>query len=268
MTVTENPLLLEEINQINMNILTSGYAVLDKEWNYKNIRSPFTRIYFVRSGEGVLSYGETSISLLPDNIYIIPAGLEISLRCESKMEKLFFHFNLQRMSIQDLFQGYEKCIVLRNRKANVDYAIRHWQRGDAEGAIAIKNLLYSLCFSVIKREKISFGKTKNYSTLTKRSIDYIENNLHASLTADDIASSLYVSSGSLQKRFRREVGIPLGKYINSRIMFRAERMLHSHEFSIKEISEQLGFCDQFYFSRVFTACYGISPTQYKKNIRI
>ena len=111
-------------------------------------------------------------------------------------------------------------------------------------------------------------KIEVYSPVTKRALDYIENNLRASLTAEDIAKSLYVSSGSLQKRFKREIGLPIGKYITNRVMFLAEQMLHTHEYSIKEISDSLGFCDQFYFSRVFTATYGISPTQYKKNIKI
>lgn len=268
MKVTENPLLLEEINHINMNILSSGYAVLDAEWNYKNICSPFARIYFVCSGEGVLSYGNTSISLTPGNIYIIPSGLHISLHCEQNLEKLFFHFKLQRFGTQDLFWGHPKCIVLKNKKSKIEQVINHWKKGDAQSAIAIKELLYSLTLSALTHEKIDLGKTETYSSVTKKALEYIENNLHASLTAEDVAGSLYMSVGSFQKRFKRETGVPLGKYINSRVMFLAERLLHTHEFSIKEISEQLGFCDQFYFSRVFTATYGISPTQYKKNIKI
>ncbi len=268
MKVTESPLLLEEINNINMNILSSAYAVLDTEWNYENICSPFTRIYFVRSGEGVITYGNTSITLTPGNIYIIPSGLKISLRCEQNLEKLFFHFKLQRLGTQDLFLGHKKVIVLRGRKGKIDYAIKHWQKGDAESAVAIKELLYSLAFSALRKSKINLGKIEVYSSVTKRALDYIENNLRASLTAEDIAKNLYVSAGSLQKRFKREIGLPIGKYITNRIMFLAEQMLHTHEYSIKEISDSLGFCDQFYFSRVFTATYGISPTQYKKNIKI
>ena len=251
-----------------MNILSSAYAVLDAEWNYENLCSPFTRIYFVRSGEGVINYENTSLTLTPGNIYIIPSGLKISLHCEQNLEKLFFHFKLQRFGTQDLFFGHKKIIVLKGQKAKIDYAVKNWEKGDAESAIAIRGLLYSLALRALKKGKIDLGKIETCSSVTKRALDYVESNLRASLTAEDIAKSLYVSAGSLQKRFKREIGLPIGKYITNRVMFLAEQMLHTHEYSIKEISDSLGFCDQFYFSRVFTATYGISPTQYKKNIKI
>jgi len=40
-------------------------------------------------------------------------------------------------------------------------------------------------------------------------------------------------------------------------------MLTEENVKMKEIAAKLGFCDEFYFSRVFRRIEGISPVQFK-----
>lgn len=268
MLVIENPPILEEINRFNMNILTFGHAQLDKEWNYSHIRSPFTRVYFVLGGEGVLHYNGKAIKLLPNNVYVVPSGLEIDMRCYGVLEKFFFHINLSRHNTQDLLSHHSECIELKNRHDDIEKVLQCWQGKSAESAIAVKALLYRTVLDAVNQEKISFPKNENYSMQTGRALNFIENNLHASLTIETVANNIFVSASSLQKVFRKEVGVPMGRYVNDLLMLKAERMLHLKDYSIKEISAQLGFCDQFYFSRCFLKCYGATPTEYRKNIKI
>ena len=61
----------------------------------------------------------------------------------------------------------------------------------------------------------------------------------------NIADSLFMSKNTLAKNFRREVGIPIGKYIDKQVFFEAEILLTKSSMSVKEISGTLGFCDQF-----------------------
>ena len=56
MDVSLNPLLDNELNQINMNILEVAFARIDREWNMKNVLSPFIRLYYVQSGEAYIEY--------------------------------------------------------------------------------------------------------------------------------------------------------------------------------------------------------------------
>ena len=60
-----------------------------------------------------------------------------------------------------------------------------------------------------------------------------------------------------------ELGVSIGQYIDSQILFRAKLELELNKLSIAEISEKYGFCDQFYFSRFFKKHIGESPRQYK-----
>ncbi|HEX7652481.1 MAG TPA: AraC family transcriptional regulator [Verrucomicrobiae bacterium] len=40
--------------------------------------------------------------------------------------------------------------------------------------------------------------------------------------------------------------------------------MNSTELSIKAISDQLGFADQFYFSRAFSKLHGHSPSEHRR----
>lgn len=56
----------------NLSLLNIDYVKLDRKWNYRNIISPYHRIYYIDEGEGELSDPEKSLKLEPVYLYIIP----------------------------------------------------------------------------------------------------------------------------------------------------------------------------------------------------
>ena len=71
------------------------------------------------------------------------------------------------------------------------------------------------------------------------------------------------SDNTFTKRFRKEYGIPLGRYMDEMLHQQICHLLASTDLSIGQIADALGFCDQFYLTRFFTARQGISPRQYR-----
>ncbi|MBR3942651.1 MAG: helix-turn-helix domain-containing protein [Clostridia bacterium] len=45
---------------------------------------------------------------------------------------------------------------------------------------------------------------------------------------------------------------------------KAKKELKNCKKTIQQIAEDCGFSNQFYFSRYFTSCYGVSPYQFRK----
>ena len=112
MDVSLNPLLDNELNQINMNILEVAFARIDREWNMKNVLSPFIRLYYVQSGEAYIEYKKRTVKLEGGNIYLIPSNLEFSYWCDSSMYKLYAHITLPGRDNYDLFSNYKDCIIV------------------------------------------------------------------------------------------------------------------------------------------------------------
>ena len=131
-------------------------------------------------------------------------------------------------------------------------------------------LRYEICRSIKKLLALQ-PKFPEFETSMSpniiRSIEYIRNNLSIQLKTEDIAKNLYLSKNTLAKQFKAEVGISIGKYIDKLVFFEAEKLLTKSSMSLKEISQSLGFCDQFYFSRRFRQLFEETPLQYKKRVK-
>ncbi|MBW8864222.1 MAG: helix-turn-helix transcriptional regulator, partial [Verrucomicrobia bacterium] len=57
-------------------------------------------------------------------------------------------------------------------------------------------------------------------------------------------------------------------YMNHLRMKRAVELLKTTDWQIKQISDQLGFSDQFYFSRAFSKMHNHSPSEHRLRYRL
>ena len=250
-------------SEFNMDVIASRYVECGDWWTAENLACPFNRIYMVTSGVGYLEYAGKSITLMPGNIYVIPAGLQISYFCEQPLCKTYFHVSLPLQNGCDLFDGIDTCFVFSSEELVTEVA-RRLNSNAINDIIYIKSILYSLIHRCI--EGNVHYLTSSYSKSTIEAMNYIKANLSSKLTTEDVATALFISLERLRKTFRAETGVPIGKYINNTLMSKAELEVRRGELSIKEISDMLGFCDQFYFSRYFSEKYGIPPSKYRNKV--
>ena len=89
-------------------------------------------------------------------------------------------------------------------------------------------------------------------------------NIHKKLTLNDIASHVGYSPSHFGQIFRQKTGQTPLNYLNLLKIQRACQMLDFTDMKIKEITEELGFYDQYHFSKTFVKQIGETPSQYKK----
>jgi AraC-like DNA-binding protein/mannose-6-phosphate isomerase-like protein (cupin superfamily) len=94
--------------------------------------------------------------------------------------------------------------------------------------------------------------------------EYIEVNGFKDLYLRDIAQTLYVSAGYLNNIFKSVTGVTILQYIENRRIERAMYLLKNTNESITNISQQLGYYDQYHFSKSFKKAVKESPSQYRK----
>ncbi|HTE29843.1 MAG TPA: AraC family transcriptional regulator [Chryseolinea sp.] len=96
------------------------------------------------------------------------------------------------------------------------------------------------------------------------SINFMQKNLHKALTLKEIAQSISLSSSHFSFLFKNKMGYSPIEYFNHlKIQKACQYLLFTH-LRIKEISNNLGFEDQYYFSRMFSKLMGVPPVEYKK----
>lgn len=82
-----------------------------------------------------------------------------------------------------------------------------------------------------------------------------------------VAKKLGFSYETFRKKFRRAIGFSPGQFqLDSRID-RAAALLHQGRRTVKEIADELKFCDEFYFSRCFKRRFGQSPREFRRRVR-
>lgn len=96
--------------------------------------------------------------------------------------------------------------------------------------------------------------------------DTIEKDFKTKHSASDYARSLNISSKALAKITKTHFNKTLTDLISERIIIEAKRELYLTNKAIKEIAYELGYQDEYYFSRFFKINADISPQMYRDTV--
>lgn len=104
-------------------------------------------------------------------------------------------------------------------------------------------------------------------THIQKSIEYISENINKPITVKDICNSVNISKSVLYKSFQKHLNTSPNQYINEKKIAKAKDLIKNTEMPIKEIADFLGFSNTTYFYKLFKKVTGITPIQYKKQIK-
>ncbi len=93
---------------------------------------------------------------------------------------------------------------------------------------------------------------------------YLRAHLYEQLTLTEICQHFGMSQTGLMRKFRKETGMGLMEYFIDLKIDEAKRRISKTSQSFSEISDALGFSSPNYFSKVFKAKVGMTPTEYSK----
>lgn len=257
---------MNAINQADIDVSYFGLLDGDSSWKSADFCSPFTRVYMILDGEADLVCKGETIKMRPGNIYILPAGMTFAYNCDKYIKKLFFHINVTLSNKYDWFNYIDECIIMEDMAGMIGEIFNMVQQNSLVEMLRIKEYIYTIvnyCFTKHKETLVNLRFA--YSRPVLAAIAYIEKHLTANLTIQQIAENCNISIPGIKKKFKAEMNISLGKYIDDRLMTVAERRLRTEDISIKDLSNSLGFCDQFYFSEKFKKTFRIPPRVYRQH---
>jgi AraC family transcriptional regulator len=99
-----------------------------------------------------------------------------------------------------------------------------------------------------------------------RVLDYIDRNLEAELTLDNLASVACLSRFHFVRAFKQAVGLSPLRYVVARRLERAKVLLIEDEAPLIEIALALRFSSQANFTRAFRQSIGLAPGQYRREM--
>ena len=259
---------VRKINYLDLEIYDFSSAVIDPKWNGEPSLLPVNRLYLPKSGTAFIGVGEQKVTMRPGSAYLIPAGIPMDHRCDTYMEKLYFHFNLFRPDRYDILLGSKSIYEIPFTDEQRERLARHADSGTIYDSFIVNSILYDLLAQFQRKYNLISEHIPIYSKTVMGTITYIHENLSANLRLEDLAKNNFVSRSTLTEQFRKEVGISLGKYIDDQLIAAAQRKLSQTNHSIGEISNSLGYSNQCYFSRRFKQMCGMTPQLYRLRNKI
>lgn len=95
-------------------------------------------------------------------------------------------------------------------------------------------------------------------------LHYINTHLSESISLQLIGDTFFVNKNYICTLFQKNLHCTFSAYLTEKRLHLAEQLLTGSTLSLHNISQKVGFSDEFYFSRVFKKFYNISPGLYRK----
>ena len=248
-------------------ILSSAFQYTRKQTVDEREIHTYHEILYYIDGEATILCESFSKKLTPNSIILIPKGCYHFLKCE-KPE------NFERLKISFThIEGFEKIAESTMRSIRVlekpdsdilallKSVCKRLKRSDGENQSAfLFGALMILLSSLDENSKLTPNDTRD--TLITATIEYIEANLSSPLNTDTVAEAMKVSPSTLSHTFKREIGIPLHKYVTQKRMILAKRLIDG-DCQPTKIYADCGFGDYSSFYKAFVSYFGHSPSSKK-----
>lgn len=280
---------MKEKESLDLILLNVGYAIHQADWNYKNVNSPFARIYLVREGKAKLHLPDTVQELAPGHLYIIPPFTLHSYECDDYYALYYIHIYETSSANQRILEDYvfpveiaatrldallvEQLAAINpgrelggydpseyDNSSTLMQNIHLHTKNPASVMFETEGILLQLLSRFLKEATHKYEATDNRILKTLR---YIRKNIDRTITMEELTGISCLSKDHFIRLFKKEMRVTPIQYINRKKIEKAQLMILTGERSMKDIAYSLSFDNVSYFNRLFKKYMGVTPMNYK-----
>lgn len=105
------------------------------------------------------------------------------------------------------------------------------------------------------------------NTIIRKAQQYVQAHVMEKLTVPVVAAGVGISASYLTALFHKHLAVSPGEYIRRIKLQQSKQMIREGQMNFTEISEKLQYSTVHHFSRQFKQMFGLTPTEYAKNVR-
>lgn len=247
-------------------------AVGDDDWikgcyRYR-INSNVFSLEFVRKGSMNFVQNGKTYNVKADELFIIQFGSNIEMSTGPEIYCMKKTMNISGSLLPGLLSvsGLDKIDFIKPSRPEFlaglfDDAYNECKSGKRDAFQNSSAIAYRVLVELAK--DISAG---NYPDKLNKALEFMENSLGRNISLSDICRKTLSSPATLNRLFKKFFDkSPVDYFIQKKIEA-AKNLLSISQLSIKEISQQLGYSNQLYFSAEFRKRTGFSPKKYRNSI--
>lgn len=290
--------MIKRVLQHSFSLLNVDHVKLTSKWDYRNVISPYYRIYYIDDGEGEISDQFNVLKLTPGYLYIIPSFTLCSLRCSGHLSQYFVQFFEESVDGVSLFSRNQAVSKIRATQMDIDIFKRLLEINPGRGInrsddpkVYEKHIFYKEYQELNNVQNLAFymetqgillqlmgrfvqsqlhlrPQVQHIPLKIAETVAYILVNLHNELSVSLLAARVNQHPDYFSRQFKIFTGERPVNYILGKRIERAQYLLATSRLAYSEIAVQTGFDTLSYFSKSFKKITGMSPRAYKKQIYI
>lgn len=237
-------------------------------------------INYITSGHVTFTVKDTVYELKSGDIVFVNGNIPHSSVAYKGTQKIIFQFpakpsskslkplfnHIQNMGMDTFIfkpgiDGYTQikvCLTdMINENQEEKFAFEEFIMADTYKIIAI---LYR--YGILKNPN-QFFSNQNYDRLSPV-FEYIHAHYKENITLEQMSNLINVDKAYFCRLFKKTMNTTLIDYINLVRISYAEKFLTSSDLSITEISDEVGFGSNAYFTKIFKNQNNCTPLQYRK----
>lgn len=248
-----------------INILEVGHEICDKNYNIVRKTSPIFALEYIVSGNNFFTINETSFVANAGDVVFLPKDTyhdykKHTMQCE-KMWCVFDGKLVNEMIYSYLTKGnlVFHCPELINEFNSIIECCK-LNSGNLE-------IIRSDISLIIHKILISLSRSlhiKSINTVEQKIIKHIDDNICKPFSLDTLSKVFGYTRNHIILIFKNAFGITPNKYYINKKIEVACLYLNTTNYSIKIISDNLGFADQHYFANSFNSIMKLTPSQYRE----
>lgn len=258
----------------------AGISYCDGTYRMKRQDSAETVIEYIVDGRGYLMVDGENYAATAGDVYILRKKTTHTYWADAKSPWVKIFFNIRGSLAEKILDEYQL-----GRKGNVvleadgleqdfrdmlarlfDNSVAQTERFD-KAAVDFLKIIIKLA-NMQKRNGSHKDDLMSVETEMNTLIEYITMNPKRIVSNQELADVIFHSKDYVIKKFFASFGVTPYEYQIKQKIFSAKNMLANTTKSVKEIADSLGYDDQHYFSYMFKKRCGMSPTQYRKEVRL
>lgn len=258
------------LGDLTMICPTSSAASVSRRPNNRSTKDQMVTLHLIQSGNCVLRQRGAVVTLKPGDMVVCTNDEGYRFDMASDHQVL-----VVEMPQQDIAERYPRLDDRIATKISGEhsatrllysYLLSLWREGAANFDASMGNAYSSILKEMFARslDIATPDQIMTRSALVERAKGIVEARLDdCALSPPALADELGVSLRTLQNAMA-EIGTTPTAYITDRrLMMATQRLTVDQHLSVTQIAYACGFSDSAYFSRRFTARFGLSPKQYR-----
>lgn len=275
-------------NTLSLQMIYAGYSRVGTEWCYKNVISPFTRLYLIDEGRASVYMNRREYELKEGDLFIIPKFTFHEYSCRESMGHYYICFMDRLLGGRNLFEyanidccvpasEHDRYLMKRFIELNPCCALRDadpltydnrpelFSINREKPAGGLKEDIESSGILLLLFSRFLKEGTRSFSNVSQRMAEvfnYINNHLEQRIPVSCLADIMCVSPDHFIRVFKQVSGLTPNKYIQRKRVERAQTLMLSACTDLAEIARRVGVPNLSQFSRLFHQQTGLSPKQY------